>query len=110
MQTKSLVSRLAESTTKPNRWCAEGRDGVSTYTLTPIIESLKKFTALQANRLLGRTGPFWQHESYDHVIRDTDELERTISYVTNNPVAAGLIQSWQQWPRTYCEPNLLWLA
>ncbi|MCZ6776337.1 MAG: hypothetical protein O7D34_07770 [Ignavibacteria bacterium] len=42
------VGRLAESTTKPNRQAAGGRDGVSTYTLTPILESLKKYTALQA--------------------------------------------------------------
>ena len=95
------------STTKPNRQAAGGRGGVSTYTLTPILESLKKYTALQANRLLGRTSPFWQHEGYDHVIRDTDELERTIWYVINNPVAAELVQSWKEWPWTYCKPNLL---
>ena len=55
---RGSVGRLSESTTKPNRQAADGRDGVSTYTLTPILESLKKYTALQANRLLGRTGPF----------------------------------------------------
>lgn len=84
-----------------------GRDGVPSYGLTNILASLKKYTALRANRILGRSGPFWQSESYDHVIRDDRELERTIWYVLQNPVQAGLVQSWKQWPWNYCKWNLL---
>jgi REP element-mobilizing transposase RayT len=33
-----------------------------------IMQSLKRFTARQANRILGLTGrPFWQDESYDRL-------------------------------------------
>jgi len=32
-----------------------------------FLQSVKGYTAREANRLLGRTGqPFWQAESYDH--------------------------------------------
>ncbi len=60
------------------------------YLQTDIIGSLKKYTVLRANRLPGRTGPFLHSESYDHVIRDGVEPDRTIRYVLMNPVNAGL--------------------
>ncbi|MFH0988541.1 MAG: transposase [bacterium] len=97
-----LVGRLAESTSTK-----DGRDGVSTYIVTQILESLKKYTALRVNRVLHRSGAFWQHESYDHVIRDEEELEKTIWYVLLNPVKAGLVKEWEQWKWTYCKPGLL---
>src|SRR4051812_35464763 len=35
-----------------------------------FLQTLKGYTAREANRLLGRTGrPFWQAESYDHAVR-----------------------------------------
>jgi hypothetical protein len=43
-----------------------------------------------ANRILGRTGNFWQREYYDRLIRDGDELERALQYVASNPDRAGL--------------------
>jgi putative transposase len=58
--------------------------------LAEIMHSLKSYTAHEANKLLGRTGRFWQHESYDHWVRDEDELEPIIAYINANPVAAGL--------------------
>ena len=57
-----------------------------------LLQSLKGVTAREANRLLGRTGEsFWQRESYDHWVRDTQELERIVAYIENNPVKAGLV-------------------
>jgi putative transposase len=63
-----------------------------------IMHSLKLHTALECNRRLGRRGKFWQDESYDHCVRDDDELSRIIHYVEQNPVKAGLIDSAEQWP------------
>jgi putative transposase len=54
------------------------------------MHSLKSYTAHQANKLLARTGPFWQHESYDHWVRDEDELERIVAYINANSIKAGL--------------------
>ena len=73
------------------------------HALPAIMHSLKRYTARQANLLLGRQGQFWQHESYDHVVRDEVELQRIIRYVLNNPVKAGLITKWDEWPWTYCK-------
>src|SRR5438132_1550486 len=51
-----------------------------------IMYSLKRFTANACNRVLQRRGTFWQAESYDHWIRDSQEMERIIRYVEENPV------------------------
>ena len=42
-------------------------------------------------------GTFWQHESYDHWIRDVGELERITLYVEANPVKAGLVSDPSEW-------------
>jgi type I restriction enzyme R subunit len=62
-----------------------------------IMYSLKRYTSNQCNRALGRLGTFWQCESYDHWIRDADELERIIRYIEANPVKAGLAKNPEEW-------------
>ena len=37
----------------------------SFHSLASIMQSLKGFTAYKRNRLLGREGEFWAHESFD---------------------------------------------
>jgi putative transposase len=66
--------------------------------LSKIMQSLKGNTARKANQLLGRQGEFWQHESYDHVVRDNIEFQRIVDYVLENPIRAGLPVRW-----VYCK-------
>lgn len=75
--------------------------------VTDIIGRLKSYTASQANRELGRKGVFWQPESYDHVIRDGDEMNRIIRYTLDNPVKAGLVKHWKDWKFSYVKDDLL---
>ena len=63
---------------------------MQTWTLAKIIHSWKSFTVHRANKLLGRAGEFWQRESYDHLIRDSNEMERISRYIANNPAKAKL--------------------
>ena len=64
-----------------------------------ITKAIKRFTAHEANRLLERTDrPFWQHESFDHWVRNRQELARVVRYVEENPVRAGLVGSAEEWP------------
>ena len=69
--------------------------------LPKIMQSLKRQTARKANLILGREGPFWQDESYDHVIRNNEEYARIIHYVQENPVKARLVSQWEDWQWTY---------
>ena len=73
----------------------ETSDGISP--LAQIMHSLKSFTAHRINELLGRSGTFWQSESYDPWVRDDDELERIVHYIALNPVKANLVRAVQEW-------------
>jgi putative transposase len=56
------------------------------------MQSLKRFTARECNKILDLTGePFWRDESYDRVVRDRTEFQRTAHYIEMNPVNAGLV-------------------
>jgi REP element-mobilizing transposase RayT len=68
------------------------------HTLSAIVQSWKRFTSRESNKLLGRTGEsFWQRESFDHWIRNEEEHERCCRYVLNNPVKAGLCAAPEDW-------------
>ena len=73
------------------------------FQLRTIMKSHKGFTARECNKILQRKGQFWQHESFDHYVRDEAELERVRRYVVMNPVKAGLVEDWEQWPWVYCK-------
>jgi len=67
-------------------------------TLSRVLHSWKSFTSTQANKSLSRAGqPFWQSESYDHLIRDDDDHARCVAYTVNNPVAARLCARPEDW-------------
>ncbi|HMB25148.1 MAG TPA: transposase, partial [Anaerolineales bacterium] len=76
------------------------------YSLTEILHSLKRHTARQSNLILRRSGPFWQDESYDSIVRDETELERIVKYVLYNPVKAGLVKEQSDWKWTYCKYDM----
>jgi len=77
------------------------KSGGSYHRMADIMQSLKGYTAYNANQLLGRSGKFWQAESYDHVVRDPDEHQRIVNYILNNPVKAGLAKQVNEWPWSY---------
>jgi REP element-mobilizing transposase RayT len=60
--------------------------------LSKLTKSLKGITAKRANAMLALTGsPFWQEESYDHLVRQGGEFDKIHSYIEENPVRAGLV-------------------
>jgi REP element-mobilizing transposase RayT len=80
---------------------------ISPHTLSDILHSWKSYTATQANKLLKRVGkPFWQDESYDHLVRDDTDMARCCHYTIMNPVNARLCaqpEDWK-WSSVYRQP------
>jgi len=64
------------------------------HALADILHTWKSFSASRANRILGRSGEFWQHEYYDHLVRDERDFYRVVRYVLENPAKAKLAD-WQ---------------
>ncbi len=74
--------------------------------LYKILQSIKTYTATQANRILKRSGEkFWQGESYDNLVRNRVDLGVKINYQLQNPVKAKLCSHWQEWEFTYLHPE-----
>ena len=94
-----IVERIADSLSP------ESKENL--YIITKVLQNLKKYTARECNKLLNRNGSFWQHESYDHVVRDMKALRRIVDYVLNNPVKAGLVNTWQEWKHSYVNESFL---
>jgi REP element-mobilizing transposase RayT len=67
--------------------------------LTKTLAAINRHTAIEANKILTRPGKrFWQAESFDHWCRGVDKEQAVIRYVHQNPVKAGLVKNWQDWP------------
>ncbi|MEO5715351.1 MAG: (E)-4-hydroxy-3-methylbut-2-enyl-diphosphate synthase [Luteolibacter sp.] len=62
--------------------------------LEKVLHSWKSFSAHELNERLGSTGTIWQKESYDHLVRDGEDLRNQVAYVLDNPGKAGL-EAWK---------------
>ena len=60
------------------------------FPLVDILQCLKGATAHRINKLLHRSGPVWEEESFDHVLRSDESLKEKREYIRQNPVRAGL--------------------
>ena len=65
--------------------------------LSRVIKRWKGATATSANRILKRSGPFWQMDYWDTLIRDKPHLQRAIRYVESNPTKAKLATDAKHW-------------
>ena len=74
--------------------------------LPDILHSWKSFTSKEANRLLQRSGDFWQPEYFDHLIRDESDFRHAVRYVLDNPIKAGL-GNWKWVGLTDCGKRIL---
>ncbi|MEE9310937.1 MAG: alanine--tRNA ligase-related protein, partial [Planctomycetota bacterium] len=67
---------------------------IGDHKLENIMQSWKSFTSKACNKLTGKTGVFWQTESFDRLIRNQSEFEKFIQYTVDNPSKAGL-ETWK---------------
>ena len=70
--------------------------------LERIMRGIKGVSARKINLLRKSTGQIWQHESYDHIIRNGKELKQKFEYIISNPIRAELIvenehYQWLYW-------------
>ncbi len=62
------------------------------YSLVEILQGIKGASAHSLNRLMGRSGPVWEEESFDHVLRSEESLREKLEYIRQNPVRRGLVK------------------
>ena len=61
------------------------------YALPAILKLIKGVSARSVNKLLGSSGPVWQDESFDHVLRSDESFAEKLEYIRGNPGRAGMV-------------------
>jgi len=57
----------------------------------------KGVTARRLSKVLQVETPFWQEDTFDHILRTRDSYEEKWRYVRENPVRAGLCRTPEEW-------------
>jgi len=76
--------------------------GIVSDPLPDLMRSFKGFTARAINKLLNRQGPVWNSQYHDHAIRKDEVLLEVIQYCLNNPVRAGIVKDFHDYPHWVC--------
>jgi REP element-mobilizing transposase RayT len=67
-----------------------------------VRDWLRRFKSFTTNEFVrgGGDSPLWQRSASDHVCRKEETAEQVLAYIIDNPVRAGLVGCWQDWPWT----------
>lgn len=67
------------------------------FPLAEVLHSWKSYTSHEANKILRRSGEFWQREYLDRYVRNSEHYEKVVAYIEENPVKAGLARLKTDW-------------
>ena len=70
--------------------CTRSLCRIRNLPLEKLIRGWKGFTARQINKLLGRSGNFWQRDYFDRLVRDEKHFANCVRYIRRNPEKAQL--------------------
>ena len=60
------------------------------WPLEKLIQSWKRFTTREINKLLERSGNLWQRDYFDRLVRDEKHFVNCVRYIRRNPEKARL--------------------
>ena len=92
-----LIGRYVVMPDHIHFFCAEQSVG-SRSRLAHFVGRWKEWTAKNLVVQMGLATPVWQPEFFDHLLRSNESYSEKWSYVRENPVRAGLVESWEKWP------------
>ncbi len=76
-------------------FCSPGIDAKS---LSDSVGLWKQWTSKRILAETHRSGPLWQREFFDHLIRSNESYHQKWEYIKENPVRAGLVKQSREWP------------
>src|SRR5436305_7489334 len=74
-------------------------DGITVFwSLSEILHGIKSSTAHRINRARGKTGPVWEKESFDRLIRSETDLQEKFVYIAGNPWDSDVAEQNEDYP------------
>ena len=67
-------------------------------TISQFVGQFKQWTSKRISSACQVPQPIWQRQFFDHVLRSSESYESKWAYVRDNPVRAGFVAHWQDWP------------
>jgi ATP-dependent DNA helicase RecG len=85
--------------------------GALFFSLSKILHTIKSFTANRVNKIENASGPVWETESFDRMIRSETDLQEKFQYIARNPWDAGIAKPgedypWVWWPEREAEARV----
>jgi RecG-like helicase/REP element-mobilizing transposase RayT len=68
------------------------------WSVAELMQSIKSFTAHEINKLQKTSGPVWEKESVDRLIRSQSDLAEKFHYMLRNPWDAGVAKQNEDYP------------
>ena len=73
------------------------------FPLSQILHAIKSFSAHEINKATDSSGPVWEKESFDRLIRTESDLQEKFSDITRNPWDSKIVPAnedypWVWWP------------
>ena len=77
----------------------------SIISLVEIMKAIKGASAHAINHRCGSHATVWQEESFDRVIRSSENLDAKVAYILENPVRKGLVNDWRAYRWLWLQPE-----
>jgi REP element-mobilizing transposase RayT len=68
------------------------------WSIAELMQSIKSFTAHEINKAQQTTGPVWEKESFDRLIRSESDLHEKFHYILRNPWNSGVAGQNEDYP------------
>jgi 5-methyltetrahydrofolate--homocysteine methyltransferase len=89
----------------------QGEHGQTVFwSLNEILQPIKSSTAHRINKARGVTGPVWEKESFDRMIRSESDLQEKFEYICRNPWDAGVARQGEDYPWLWTPEQSLAMA
>ncbi len=77
---------------EPQIKVSDAKGNVFSNSLT-ILQNIKSVSAHQINKARGTSGPVWEKESFDRLIRSEADLQEKYLYICRNPWESGIARA-----------------
>jgi threonyl-tRNA synthetase/REP element-mobilizing transposase RayT len=68
------------------------------HSMSDLLQNIKSVSAHKINSQRGETGPVWEKESLDRLIRSETDLEEKFHYICRNPWDAAIVEENETYP------------
>jgi REP element-mobilizing transposase RayT len=83
----------------------DANDNPVFWPIAELMQSVKSVTAHEINKLQNTSGPVWEKESFDRLIRSDSDLQEKFHYILRNPWDSGVAKQNEDYPWVWTQDD-----